>query len=229
LILRALAIVFAAMGFVAGAAGAAPKLRVAVLPILVHSTEGRGYLQAGLADMLASRLGRSAGILVVRVEDESQATSRLPDARAAARSVDADYVLFGSFTHFGEGASLDVLCAAVDDTSESLEPRQIFVQSGTIGEIIPKIDTVVEKAARYMTNPQHPGEPAVSASPPEVGSGESAELLDALSELDTLRERVDALERAQSETRDGILRADTDDRGGFQPLESGDPKSDRLP
>ena len=59
--------------------------------------------------------------------------------------------MFGAFTQFGAGASLDVQCAAVKADADA-RPRRIFVQSGTLGEIIPKLDDLAAKIARFMTS-----------------------------------------------------------------------------
>jgi tetrahydromethanopterin S-methyltransferase subunit G len=168
-------------------ADASASVRVAVLPVVVHSEAPSEYLRDGLADMLASRLGLAAGLEAVRVEDPKEATTDPMAARAAARSVGADYVLFGSFTHFGEGASLDLICAPAAE-EDSAPPRQLFVHSGTLGEIIPRLDELARKVAAYVTAPGPT--PAVSSGPAVPG-----DVQDALSELEALRERVEALER----------------------------------
>jgi hypothetical protein len=170
-----------------GPVWAAEDVRVAVLPVLVHSDGPEDYLRAGLADMLASRLDQQAGVEVLRVEDPEQATVDLEAARAAAISLGADFVLFGSFTHFGEGASLDLACAPVPESTQA--PREIFVHSGKLGEIIPRLGELAQKVALYLQNPTAPA--PVSAPPPQAGSDD---LLDTLSELDELRARVGALE-----------------------------------
>jgi hypothetical protein len=177
----------ALLGLLAAPSWAAEGVRVAVLPVLVHSDGPEDYLRAGLADMLASRLDQQAGVEVVRVEDPERATVDIEAARAAATALGADFVLFGSFTHFGEGASLDLACAPVSEGRQA--PREIFVQSGTLGEIIPRLSELAQKIARYLEDPTAPA--PVSAPPPQAGSDD---LLDALSELDELRARVGALE-----------------------------------
>jgi hypothetical protein len=177
----------ALLGLVPGPSWAAERVRVAVLPVLVHSDGPEDYLRAGLADMLASRLDQQVGVDVVRVEDPEQATVDIEAARAAAIGLGADFVLFGSFTHFGEGASLDLACAPVSEGGQA--PREIFVQSGTLGEIIPRLSELAQKVARYLQDPMAPA--PVSAPPPQAGSDD---LGDALSELDELRARVGALE-----------------------------------
>jgi hypothetical protein len=170
-----------------GAEAAASAARVAVLPVVVHSEAPSEYLRDGLADMLASRLGLAPGLEVVRVDDPKEATTDAGRARAAARSVGADWVLFGSFTHFGQGASLDLVCSPAAE-EVSAPPRQLFVHSGTLGEIIPRLDDVASKVAAYVAGSR--STPAVSSGPEGPG-----DVQDALSELEDLRQRVEALER----------------------------------
>jgi TolB-like protein len=181
-----------AAALVAGpAASSAAPARVAVLPVVIHSLGDEAYLREGLADMLASRLGQSPALAVVRVEDPAQATTDLERARAAARGAGAEYVLFGSFTHFGEGASLDLSCARVSDAGAP--PAQIFIQTGTIGEIIPKLDDLARRVAAHVA--AGGVAPPVSAGPPGATGVSSLQVLDALSELDSLSARVDGLEQ----------------------------------
>ena len=180
---------------------AGPRTPIAILPIVVHTLEHKEYLQAGLADMLASRLGRVPGVAVIRLQGEGQATTDLEAAQNSAREAGAEYVVFGSFTQFGEGASLDLLCSPVSSKDEE-DSRSIFIQSGTLGEIIPQLDQVAEKIGRHLkvrgapTGAAPESLPAVSAALPGTGSTTPGEQFqDALSELESLRGRVDALEQ----------------------------------
>lgn len=179
----------------AGQGAAAADARVAILPIVVHTHEEPDYLQAGLADMLASRLGRAPGVAVVRVDGPDRGTTDPEAARSAGAELGADYVLFGSFTRFGEGASLDVRCIPVAGGAEDGE-RSIFIQSGSLGEVIPRLDGLAEKVSRYVRDG---GGAAVAAgagsAAPADGSSDAGELQDVLSELDALRERVQLLEQ----------------------------------
>ncbi len=195
---RSLAVVVAGFVLVLGAerSFAEPRTELAILPLVVHTLEQKAYLEAGLADMLASRLGRVPGVGVIRVQGEGQATTNLEAAKAMGSGAGAEYVLFGSFTQFGEGASLDLQLAPVSGEAEGVS-RSIFIQSGTLGEIIPNLDQVAEKVGRHLladgTAPG--GLPPVSAAAPDDGGAISDELLqDAMSELESLRGRVDALE-----------------------------------
>ena len=108
---RICALLVCAAALAPALAGAEP--RVAILPVVVHSAApDPSYLSDGLADMLGARLEQLGGMRVVRDEDKD-ATTRLADALARGRALEADYVVFGSFTQFGEGASLDIQCAPV--------------------------------------------------------------------------------------------------------------------
>jgi len=140
-----LPVAFVAILGAASAARAEERVRLAVLPVVVHSLEGREYLQRGLGDMLVSRLGREARIAVIPVEDPATATTDPETARKSALANGADYVVFGSFTRFGEGASLDLSCASAHDAEQ--EPRRIYVHADTMAALIPLLDGVAERAA----------------------------------------------------------------------------------
>jgi outer membrane protein insertion porin family len=184
--------VAAALPLLAAAAGAQPKVRIVVLPVVVHALEQQDYLQNGIADMLATRLEQNPKLDVVRVGDAAQATLDAEAARGVGRSLGAAYVVFGSFTRFGEGASLDLRCQGTEGPKGE-DPRSVFVNAGSVGEIIPRLDDLAEKLGRYVTTGGGP--PPVAAGPPGAPPSPPAEALgDALSELDELRARVERLE-----------------------------------
>ncbi len=184
-------------GLSAFAAPASAEPRLLLLPIVVHSAEDPDYLRAGLSDMLASRFERIGALELIRGDIEASGTTDLDEARALAKKRGADYVLYGSFTRFGQGASLDVHCAPVagDESTGAPAPlREIFVHSGSIGEIIPDLDELAGKVSRYargevvMTGVRsQPG--AVGAA----GGGSAAELRDLRSRVESLEEVVRVL------------------------------------
>jgi TolB-like protein len=181
-------------------AAVAAGARVALLPIVVHSADAEpGYLKGGLAEMLSARLEQSGRISVIRLETGERSTTRLSVALQAARAARADFVVFGSFTQFGDGASLDVRCASVGGGQGSGRPpeRTIFIHSGTVAEIIPKLDELAEKISRYVL-----GEP--EAAPASSEGSQSMDSPDPVAaapptgvdSYEDLLRRVDALERA---------------------------------
>jgi outer membrane protein insertion porin family len=168
------------LALVAAGAAAEERKSVAILPVVVHSLEQQSYLRDGLADMLASRLGQQSGIAVIRIDDPERATVDPEAARETARAAGAQWVLFGSFTRFGEGASLDMHCLPVSTPGEP-DPRSIFVQTGVLAELIPRLDGLAERVALHVRGRAAPGTAAAGGP--------------ASREVDDLRGRVEALER----------------------------------
>jgi hypothetical protein len=168
--------------------------RIALLPISVYAADDdTGYLSSGLAEMLAARLERYDGVVVVRSAADAAAPDGEAEALEAAGALGADFVLFGSFTQFGQGASLDLRCARVAGASELGEDgsRRVFIHSGTVAEIIPKLDTLAEKVVRYAVGG---AAAARRVAKPEAGDGGgSGAAGDAA--LADLQRRVEALER----------------------------------
>jgi len=169
--------------------------RIVLLPISVYAAgDDTEYLSSGLAEMLAARLERYAGVVVLRPAADAAAPKGEAEALEAAGALGADFVLFGSFTQFGEGASLDLRCEPLVEESERGEDssRRVFIHSGTVAEIIPKLDTLAEKVVRYALGN---GGGAHRVAEPEAGevrgSGTAGD-----SALADLQRRVDALERA---------------------------------
>ncbi len=167
------------LALAASGSGAEERKSIAILPVVVHALEQQRYLRDGLADMLASRLGQQSGIGVIRVDDPERATVDPEAARETARAAGAQWVLFGSFTRFGEGASLDMHCLPVAAPGQP-DPRSIFVQTGKLSELIPRLDGLAERVALHVRG----------RAAPKAAAGESA-----TREVDELRKRLEALER----------------------------------
>lgn len=192
----------------AGPAAAGSEPKILLLPIVVHSAEDPAYLREGLADMLKARLDRIGAIDIVMPDPNALGTTQLVRAREAARKAGADYVLFGSFTRFGQGASLDVQCASADPAGRREPLREIFVHSGSIGDIIPDLDELAGKVSRFAH-----GEAVVSSAPgPAPGVGLSAR------DYQALLARVAALEKSLAE-----LRAEQGGSQAAAPSESDEP------
>jgi len=165
----------------------AERLQIALIPVVVHTAEDPDYLRAGIEDMLVARLEQVGALEVVRVTDPSKATTRVAAAVETGREVGADFVLFGSFTRFGQGASLDMQAASTAEGASGETLREIFVHSGSIGDVIPDLDELVGKVSRFAVADYV--EPAAAA--PAAARARPS--------VDKLRRRVDALER---ETRE---------------------------
>ena len=101
-------------------------------------------------------------------------------------------MVFGSFTQFGDGASLDIHCVPVlDDEAQAAAARRIFIQSGAVGDIIPKLDEIVDRVALYV-QAQSPAMRAGSTAPDPAAAGARADA----AVLRDLADRLEALERA---------------------------------
>ena len=184
---KTLAAVVAGIGTLGWATTAqAQTVRVALLPIVVNSslTETE-YLSKGLADMISARLEKSGEIVVVRAEEGA---IDLEAAIAAGEDAGAEFVVYGSYTQFGDGASLDLRAASVASGTKS-NPRRVFVQAGSPAEIIPKLDDLSERVARYMVGAAVSAGPAIdpSAAAPAAGAQTPSQA--------TLEARIEALER----------------------------------
>ena len=157
-----------------------------LLPVRVHSSENPTYLREGLTDMLQARFRQGGVFQIKQVTDPSRSTTNLAEAVAMARDENADFVLFGSFTRFGAGASLDMQAAttALGGAGESM--REIFVHSGSIAEVIPDLDELVGKVTQFAN--AGPGADAAVENGPE---GESPAVI---SQVQQLQQRVEALE-----------------------------------
>jgi hypothetical protein len=182
------------------AAPAADRTRIVILPIVVHSAASDGaYVSRGIADMISSRLEQTGRVAVDRVEDPSAATTLLGKALKLGQSRGGDYLIFGAFTQFGDGASLDVHCVPLDvrDEAEAAAARRIFIQSGAMGDIIPKLDEIVDRVAIYVKVAGAAGtaDPGAAAQAPE--SARAADRTAADTEaLRDLARRLEALEKA---------------------------------
>ena len=170
-------------------------VRIALLPVSVHASgEESGYLQSGLSEMLAARLDQYEGVVVIRAASEAGPPVDAAAARAAARAAGADFVLYGAFTRFGDGASLDMRCARVEVGGDGVDaeaaPRRVFIPSGTLVEL--QLDTLAQKVARYAFG-------AGGAAPRVAGTGSGAARTatggSTAGDFDALAKRVEELER----------------------------------
>src|SRR5262245_43950545 len=184
--MRAAALVGVVLLACASLASAEERTRIVMLPIVVHSASSNpSYVSRGITDMIASRLEQTGRVQVERVEDPSAATTVLGKALDWGKSRGGDYLIFGAFTQFGEGASLDVHCLplSVKNEAEAAAARRIFISSGAMGDIIPKLDEIVDRVAVYTKVARAEGEPGASASAaappaaPPPSAGPSAEVL----------------------------------------------------
>jgi TolB-like protein len=128
--------------FIAAPVLAAPA-RVAILPFEMNAEKDLTFLQEGILDMLASRLAWKDKVEVINENETKAALAAIEGFEGESRALllggnlQADYVLFGSLTVFGESVSMD---AKMVDVSGQQEPLPFFAQTRGMGEVIPQIN-----------------------------------------------------------------------------------------
>ncbi len=151
--------------------GKAP-LRVAILPVDIHSPENIGYIQQGLVDMLASRVELQGRVEVLEKSAVKKALAEYSGemdsqrARKIGQALEADYVVYGSLTKLGDSASLDLKVTSVKEEKPS---SSVFAQSKKMEEIIARVDDLArmidEKVLGYPISPVAQ-QPALAQTPP---------------------------------------------------------------
>jgi adenylosuccinate lyase len=125
-----------------------------------------------------------------------------------------DYLIFGAFTQFGDGASLDVHCLPLDvkNEAEAAAARRIFISSGAVGDIIPKLDEIVDRLALYTKVARADAQPgAPTAAAPSAAQAEA---------MRDLTRRLEALEKAVFKGGAGGTAPNTAAQGPTPPPES---------
>jgi len=157
--------------FTAVPALAAPA-RVAILPFDIHAEKELTFLQEGILDMLASRLAWQDQVVVINKNETKAALAQIEGFEGESRALlvggklQADYVLFGSLTVFGESVSID---AKMADVSGQQAPLPFFAQTRGMGEVIPQINqfaTTINETVFGRAVAQRP----VAAPAPQVGA-----------------------------------------------------------
>ena len=141
---RKLFVAILALNFIVISAipGMAEITRVAIFPFSIHSGEDLDYMQAGLFEMLANRLGSEDKAISVIPRDEiakqilTAPGSSLQEKYSLARMLKADYFISGSLTALGGNISTDVQFFSTDHTA----PLVKLSQTGTQGDVITHID-----------------------------------------------------------------------------------------
>jgi len=132
---------------IAAEPGSAP-VKVAVLPFNMHTPSQLMYLQDGIRDMLASRLGWEGKVQVVDRSAVDQAVRGMKsdisaeEAQRLGRALKADYVVFGSLTGIGQTISLD---AKMTPLSAKGEPVSFATQTKTLDDIVPQVNLFAQE------------------------------------------------------------------------------------
>ena len=116
--LAATAAVVIAIAVATARDGAARELAVAVLPFATIGPDSAQYVADGLADELATSLGKVQGIRVVSRTLSYRYTGRDVDAGEVGRTLAADYVLYGNVRRVGEQLRVSAQLTSAEDNRE---------------------------------------------------------------------------------------------------------------
>jgi len=135
-------------------------LKVALLPVAIHSPESLEYMREGVYAMFSSRVELEGRITVMEKGAVKKAVSQFPGeidsetARKIGEALGADFVVFGSLTKLGDSASLDL---RVVDVKGEKTPSSVYVQARKMEEIIAQVDVIArrvdEKILGYPLGP----------------------------------------------------------------------------
>jgi TolB-like protein len=129
---------------VSGSLEAKGEKIVAVLPFTVHSAENIDYVRQGIWDMLASRIAVNEKIEVISKDTVLQAMKEkegkdltLADIYGLGKKMNADFVVYGSITKFGNSLSID---GKLIDIAANKSTVTIFTQSQGMDEVVLKVN-----------------------------------------------------------------------------------------
>ncbi|MBI4776899.1 MAG: VCBS repeat-containing protein [Deltaproteobacteria bacterium] len=148
---------------------AAPK-SILILPFNIHSEKDLSFLQAGIQDMLSTRLAEKGQVTVIDKVKAAEAYRELQGEFTSDRLQEtgkkyaADYVLYGSLTVLGESVSLD---AQVLDVTAGALPETLSRQIAGMDGLIPEINDFARSVKEKVFNL---GEPISSSGESEASS-----------------------------------------------------------
>ena len=158
-----LLLVFSSVVLAAGGGMADEPSRIVIVPFKMNAERDLSFLKEGIVDMLTSRLSWGERVVVGREDtDRVLVDMSVPVNEEIARTIgsrlQADYVLFGSLTIFGNSISLD---AKVVDVHQKKPTLTFFKQSKEIDEVIPQIGLLAAQINETVF-----GRPVGSRRPP---------------------------------------------------------------
>jgi len=123
-----------------------PK-KIAILPFTMNADRDLTFLQAGIVDMLSSRLAWKGKVEVIEGGAVKKEVASVPGplnkkmALMIGKALGADYVILGSLTVFGDSVSID---AKILDVAKSDELVTAFDQSKGMDGVIPTVNQFAE-------------------------------------------------------------------------------------
>ncbi len=164
---RLCAMALAFLMIFAASAHAAGPVKIAVVPFAIHAEKDLSFLKDGIFEMFAFRLAKEGKVAVItkktveRAAESFSGTLNEAHARDIGSRLDADYVLFGSLTVFGNSVSIN---AKLTDVSGRRPSLSFFEQTQGMDQVIPKISQFV---ADITDNISFVPQQTVSKAPPQ--------------------------------------------------------------
>ncbi len=122
--------------------------KVAILPVKIHAPEKMEYLQAGLMDMLASRISGKHNVQILDRKQVAKTFKKFKKdlnettARSLAEDLGADYIVSGSVTFFGTGGSIDFKVFSRDVAKP---PLAVYSLIEDMNNLLPQFSQVVDE------------------------------------------------------------------------------------
>ena len=136
--------------------GLAASSTVAVVPFRINAEEPIDYIGDGVRDMITSRIGSTPSIRVVKQSLIREAIvqvggGELTQERALdlGRSLQVEYVIFGSISKIGNNVSIDVNLL---DVQEEGTLTSAFTQSLGLDELIPHMNILAQGINEAIAN-----------------------------------------------------------------------------
>jgi hypothetical protein len=132
-------------------------VKVAILPVKIHAPEKMEYLQAGLMDMLASRIGGKHDVQVLDRKQVAKTFKKFKKdlnqttARSLAEDLGADYIVSGSVTFFGTGGSIDFKVFSRDLAKP---PLAVYGLIQDMNNLLPKFSQAVDEMNAKAFDPR---------------------------------------------------------------------------
>lgn len=148
--------------------------KVAILPVKIHAPENMEYLQAGLMDMLASRIGGKHNVQILDRKQVAKTFKKFKKdlnettARALAEDLGADYIVSGSVTFFGTGGSIDFKVFSRDVAKP---PQAVYGLIQDMNNLLPQFSQAVDEMnakAFYPRSRQVTAGPRPQAQQPQA-------------------------------------------------------------
>ncbi len=138
----------------------AGPVQVIIIPFEINAEKNLDFLKTGIQDMLSSRLSWEDKVVVMDKTAVNNTVKSLGDfkgeslALLAGGQLKADYIISGSVTVIGQGASID---ATIRDITGKIAPVTFFEQTNSLGGVIPEINrfatTVNERVFQRRMEP----------------------------------------------------------------------------